>query len=158
MSMIRFVVYGEAQSKGSMRAFLPKGRKFPIVTSTNKGLKAWEDAVRAAAQTVATDKLMAGAISLTVTFWFTRPKSLPKKITRHTRRPDTDKLIRGCTDALTKVLWVDDAQLVSIHAEKRYTATDRDTPKAEFVIENLEPDLLEAHEEPLGDGEITFDY
>jgi Holliday junction resolvase RusA-like endonuclease len=34
--------------------------------------------------------------------------------------PDATKLLRGLEDALTGVVWHDDAQIVSQHVEKRY--------------------------------------
>lgn len=139
---ICFTVLGEPQGKGSMRAFTPKGWNRPILTSTNKGLKAWEQTVAAAAQSVASGTLILGAVSVAVTFYFSRPKSLPKKITRHVRRPDLDKLIRGATDALTNVIWKDDSQVVLIVARKEYTEYADDAPKAVFQIDALEQGLL----------------
>src|SRR6185369_17739711 len=45
-AVIQFVVLGIAQPKGSARAFMPKGARFPVVTSDNRNLKAWERSVR----------------------------------------------------------------------------------------------------------------
>lgn len=132
--MICFTVFGEARPKGSARAFVPKGWTRPIITSDNKSLKAWESKIAAVAQTVASGQLITGPVILTVSFYLPRPKSLPKKAVQHTKRPDLDKLVRGATDALTGVLWKDDAQIVSITASKSYTATEDQTPRAEFEI------------------------
>lgn len=139
---LRFTVYGEAQGKGSMRAFMPKGSKYPVMTSTNKSLKGWESAVAAAARSRATGQLLCGPLSLKVTFYLSRPKSLPKKFIDHVRRPDLDKLIRGATDALTKVVWADDSQLVTITAHKKYVEQQAETPRAEFEIVDLVPGLF----------------
>ena len=43
--MLTFTVFGVAQSKGSMRAFTPRGMKFPIVTDSNRKAKAWAQLV-----------------------------------------------------------------------------------------------------------------
>jgi crossover junction endodeoxyribonuclease RusA len=49
-----------------------------------------------------------------------RPKSLPKRVTHMTKKPDIDKLIRAVLDALKGVAWCDDSQVVSVYASKRY--------------------------------------
>lgn len=133
--MIEFVVYSDPLPKGSARAFVPKGWTRPVITSATKGLKDWERKIAAAAQMKASGTLLIGPVRLTIRFVLTRPKSLPKKTTDHTKRPDLDKLIRGATDALTGVIWKDDSQVVSILASKVYAGTDADAPRAEFVIQ-----------------------
>ena len=45
-----FTVWGIPQPKGSTRAFNIPGRRFPVVTSDNPKLKAWEKSVRTMAQ------------------------------------------------------------------------------------------------------------
>ncbi len=57
-------------------------------------------------------------ISLRVQFFFERPKSVSKKVTHKLTRPDLDKLIRGIMDALTGVVFQDDAQVTTIEAGK----------------------------------------
>lgn len=134
-----FTVYGVAQPKGSARAFIPKGWTRPIITSDNKGLRAWEDTIRAELQRVmgelepfARQTLFDAPISLSIVFRLPRPKSKPKHVTMPTSRPDLDKCVRGAIDALTGVLFKDDAQVVAIVARKVYTAG---AACAEFLIE-----------------------
>ena len=117
-----------------MKAFLPKGSTRPILTSATKGLKAWEQKISAAAQSVANGTLVLGPVRVTLAFYLSRPQSLPKKVTLHTKRPDLDKLVRGATDALTGVFWKDDAQAVSIYAEKHYTRIAEEAPRCVFII------------------------
>lgn len=131
--MIRFTVYGVPQPKGSARAFVPKGWTRPVVTSANKTLKGWERQIAAAANAVATGQLLQGPLAVQVEFVLPRPASLPKRVKDHTKRPDLDKLVRGACDALTHVLWQDDAQIVVLGATKRY-CRDAETPCAVFVI------------------------
>jgi Holliday junction resolvase RusA-like endonuclease len=138
VSAISFTVYGVPQSKGSAKAFIPKGWSRAIVTTATKGLKAWEQQIAAAAQAHA-GTLMEGAITIHLAFYLPRPKSLAKKLALHTKRPDLDKLIRGATDALTHVLFHDDAQIVSIMASKHYAASANETPRAEFTLATIEP-------------------
>lgn len=131
--MIEFTVYGVALPKGSARAFIPKGWNRPIITSATKGLKGWEAAIASTARSVCDGQLMTGSITLEITFHFPRPKSLPKRAVFHTKRPDLDKLIRGATDALTNVIWKDDAQVFSILAMKGYCVGDA-APRVVFKI------------------------
>jgi Holliday junction resolvase RusA-like endonuclease len=119
-----FTVYGDAQSKGSTRAFVPKGWTRPIITDSNRNLKQWQQLVaegadRALAATPDAE-LLTGAVRLTIAFYLPRPKSLPKKALAHVKKPDLDKLIRGVKDALTKVVWMDDSQVVELVATKQY--------------------------------------
>lgn len=69
-----------------------------------------------------------GPIRLTFTAWMPIPSSYSTKkalmaeqgIIQHTVRPDLDNLAKCLKDSLTGVLWVDDRQIVSLQAEKRY--------------------------------------
>ena len=64
------------------------------------------------------------------------PKSLPKKQIFHIKRPDLDKLTRAALDAMTRVIWRDDSQVVRIEALKRYTGAQHgEQPRVEFYIE-----------------------
>lgn len=40
---------------------------------------------------------------------------------RHTRKPDIDNVVKTVMDALNKLAWHDDSQVISIKAEKRYS-------------------------------------
>lgn len=126
---ITFPVVGVAQSKGSMRAFLPKGSQRPIVTSTNRSLRSWETLVRGAASEAvtrlgwplpSTDTPLTAYVSVALP----RPKSLGKRQAAHTKRPDLDKLVRGVLDALTGIIYLDDSQIVSVQATKQYAHGD----------------------------------
>ena len=132
--MITFTVYGDPSPKGSSRAFVPKGWTRPIVTSATKGLKAWEGKIAAAAGAQANGVLLTGPVIVTVAFFLSRPKSLKKGEIPHTKRPDLDKLVRGATDALTGIVWKDDAQAIEIRATKAYVETQDEAPRAEFSI------------------------
>lgn len=65
-------------------------------------------------------------LTLVLAFVTPRPTSTAK--TKPTppaiRQPDLDKCIRAIGDALTGVVWVDDAQLTQIHATKRIAELD----------------------------------
>lgn len=127
MTGIRFTVYGDAQPKGSTRAFVPKGWTRPIVTSDNPKLKSWEQTIRERLQVVMADterelldRLFEGPVSVGLVFHLRRPASLPKRVTAHGKKPDLDKLTRGAIDALSGVLFRDDALVTAIRAQKIY--------------------------------------
>lgn len=128
--MVTFTVYGEAQPKGSSRAFVPKGWNRAVVTSANPNLKAWEASVREALQRVMAetdraelDALFDGPVVVVLDFHLRRPASLPKRVVAHAKKPDLDKLTRGAIDALNGVIFRDDAVVTEIRARKVYAET-----------------------------------
>lgn len=127
---LQFTVYGQAEPKGSARAFVPKGWSRAVVTSANPSLKAWEQTVRDRLQRVMAetpreilDALFDAPVLVSLEFHLPRPKSLPKRVTLHTKKPDVDKLARGTVDALNGVLFKDDSQVVEVRARKVYAET-----------------------------------
>ena len=128
MTALTFFVAGEAQPQGSAKAFVIPGTSRAVVTSDNSGLKGWRlriatEAQRAMESTRAPVYDRETPISLTLAFVFLKPKSTPKRVTQHVRLPDLDKLVRAAGDALTHVLWVDDAQVCELVARKGYGPT-----------------------------------
>lgn len=135
-----FTVFGVAQPMGSKRAFIPKGWARPVVTDSNRSLKSWQQLVMdATAQAILAlppteRRLLQDGVRLTVVFYLPRPKSAPKRITAHTTAPDLDKLVRALGDALTGVVYRDDAQIVDLVALKRYAALGA-VPSVEIRVE-----------------------
>lgn len=126
MTTFEFIVFGDPQPKGSMRAFVPKGWNRPVVTSTNRNLKAWEALVRSRANDARQGaEPIAGPVKLEIDFLFQRPKRLLTKRTAavfqpHVSAPDLTKLARGLEDALSGVLFLDDKQVCALVATKAY--------------------------------------
>lgn len=141
---VTFTVYGVAQPKGSTRSFayrekrngVPTGRWKSATTSDNPQNKSWQQLVAEGAQGVAGGGLFPGAVRLVLFFALPRPKSLPKRVTAHLKKPDLDKLTRSVKDALTGVLWRDDAQVVALTAMKTYAAGEA-APCAIITLEDL---------------------
>lgn len=136
---LTFTVHGVAQPKGSARAFVPKGWTRAVVTSANPKNKGWQQLVSEAASRALDAEawpLAAGPVRLMVAFYLPRPKSLPKRVTAHLKKPDLDKLTRSVKDALTKVVWNDDSQVVQLKATKAYAA-DGESPRAVIVVTPL---------------------
>ena len=63
------------------------------------------------------------AVSIYVEFIFARPKSLPKRVEDHVKKPDLDNLIKALKDAAKGILWHDDSQVVQLSARKIYSST-----------------------------------
>jgi len=66
-------------------------------------------------------------VALHLDFFFKYPKCWGAKkkqsISWHTTKPDLDNLIKSILDALNKVAFLDDKQVVSIQARKQYAAS-----------------------------------
>jgi Holliday junction resolvase RusA-like endonuclease len=127
--MIRFTVIGVPQPQGSSRAFVPKGWKRAIVTSSNPKLKPWRQEI---AETAAYEMQRCGArllqkvpIILEASFFFDKPKSAKKSLREKITKPDVDKLLRSLADSLTGVVFRDDAQIVDCHVRKEFGLPSR---------------------------------
>jgi crossover junction endodeoxyribonuclease RusA len=133
--IVSFTVYGLPQSKGSSRGFVNKRTGRVIITSTNKRLKDWEHAVGYAARDHAKHYFGAGVpVHLEMVFYMPRPKR-PKSAYPVTR-PDASKLWRAAEDALTRVLYADDSQVVSWAGLKLY-ANDGEPPSCTITLKAI---------------------
>jgi Holliday junction resolvase RusA-like endonuclease len=74
-----------------------------------------------------------GGLVVKIDFALQRPKSLPKKVTYHTKRPDLDNLAKAIKDAMTGIVYRDDSQIVSMTVSKHYGK-----PKTSIVIVPLD--------------------
>ena len=98
--------------------------------------KPWKKKVRLAAQEHRPEQPMDGAIVLVLRFFLERPKSVSEKKRPYpTVYPDNDKLIRAIGDALTGIIYNDDAQVVDIISRKRYG-----NPGVEIEVFELTPE------------------
>jgi Holliday junction resolvase RusA-like endonuclease len=129
--MISFRVYGIPQTKGSTKAFMQPGMRFPVITNDNSRNKNWAATVSGTAQFHRPDVPFAGPVGLTLKFFMPKPKSYPKTKTLFaTKRPDLDKMVRSIKDSLKGVMYFDDAQVVWLKASKAYD----DAPGVEVKV------------------------
>ena len=136
--MISFEVRGNPKAKGSMKAFMPKGARFPIITHDNPKTRPWVSAVRIQAQQHAPIQLWLGPITLELLFTIPKPTGLPKgRPSWAIKRPDLDKLMRSVKDALSGVIYKDDAQVIYESAKKEYG----NAPGVSVVISQVPQDL-----------------
>ena len=127
----------------------PQGSKKHVghgrMIEVSKRVKPWRKAVRleALAQRA---PLIEGACDIAVVFRFSRPKAhlnkrgklKPQAPTFVTvKRNDIDKLLRSTLDALTGSAILDDSQVVTVAAEKRY-CLEGEPAGAEIIIKSLE--------------------
>ena len=127
--MIQFTVFGTPKPAGSKRAFV-RGKRAMIVDA-NPNAKDWKASVaQAGAVAMAGRPLLDGPLVVGFAFYFPRPKGHTKAdgtLNAKGRRtpypnvkPDATKLVRGTEDALTGIIWRDDAQIVVQMATKHY--------------------------------------
>jgi len=142
---IRFFVAGIPRPGGSKRVFpIRKGGvltgKFIVTDAAGQANKDWRASVaheagRQLANPEYAESLyygtMTGPLELELHFVLPRPKGHFKPghpflkynaPEHHTSRPDTGKLARSTTDALTSILWRDDAQIIKETHSKAYGA------------------------------------
>lgn len=136
MNAIRFTVYGVPQPKGSTRAFMRPGMRFPVVTSDNPKVKAWQKVIGLGATQArgAGVKPATGPVWLELSFYLARPQRLARKATpAHVTRPDVDKLARAVLDAMKGICYLDDGQVGKVVMEKAY-AEAGEQPRATITV------------------------
>lgn len=142
-----FTVLGAAVPAGSKRPVLAGGRLRAVDSSGARG-RSWRHDV----QTAATDALdgrplIAGPIELHLAFRVGRPGGhlgtgrnaghvRPSAPSYPVVRPDLTKLTRAVEDALTGVIWTDDAAVVTQIVTKRYALPGRPS-RVEVVVQPL---------------------
>ena len=120
--MTEFRVYGEPAPKSSMKAFMPKRARRPIVTHDNKRTKPWQIEMQWAAREYCKERLD-GPVAVSLVFFVRRPKMSKAKAARthySTKKPDANKLARLALDALSGYAFNDDAQVAQLAVQKLY--------------------------------------
>jgi len=131
LAIVRFWVPGAPQPGGSKRGFVnPKTGRVVIIDDA-KYNREWRTCVAAYARAAFADQPVTGPLRLEITFVVRRPKghwgtgrnagSVKASAPMYPGvRPDLTTLLRSTEDALTGILWVDDAQIVEQLVRKRY--------------------------------------
>ncbi len=146
---IEFTVHGQPQPAGSKRGFAFKrqnGSTGVAISDANPKSGEWKRYVKLAASSNRPDGLILGPVSVSFKFVRVRPgghfnsKGELNKAGREKpypiSKPDALKLARGVEDALTGVIWQDDAQIVEEHLSKVWG----EAPGVRVVIETLDAD------------------
>lgn len=122
MMEIRFRVEGKAQTKGSAKGFVGRskttGKLRAFIVNDNTANKSWAKTVAVEAARHRPSTLLTGPIGVQYLFIRKRPHRprCPCPITK----PDLDKLVRSLNDALTGIIWKDDAQVIQSSESKVY--------------------------------------
>jgi len=153
---ITFTVFGEPKPAGSKRAMPiyrrgPNGRQLvtrengsPMIAviDDNPDSKAWKQQVACAARQAYCGELLDGPLRVSLHFYRPRPKGhfgangLNKQgrdSLAPTTKPDVLKLARGVEDALSKVIYRDDSQIVAELITKDYGEPAR----CEVIVEEM---------------------
>jgi crossover junction endodeoxyribonuclease RusA len=131
MTKLEFTVYGKPQPQGSTKAYMPKGARFPVVTSDNEKLKPWRQQISGTAESIirsvpgASVPMLHEAVEVRLQFYFDKPKSTKKSVIHKITKPDIDKLERAVFDALTGIAFKDDAQVVKVSKDKLFGLPER---------------------------------
>lgn len=140
--MIKFFVPGTPATAGSKKGFYNKKLGRVIMAPASDKQQPWMAMVAAAARREYNGPLLEGAIRLSLQFHHLRPKNQFNSKGEHNskatmyrkQRPDGSKMQRAIEDALTGVIWRDDAQVAKWVGEKIYV--DRD-PGVFISIEEI---------------------
>lgn len=142
---VHVVVYGTPAPAGSKKA-VPMGRgpgaRWGVVDANPKA-KPWKNLVaQQAGEVMAGRPLLRGPLHVTFLFTVRRPKGhvgtrgIRPGAPRHpTVQPDVLKLARGVEDALSGVVYADDAQIVDERLRKQYGEQEG----VEIVVMELRP-------------------
>jgi Holliday junction resolvase RusA-like endonuclease len=127
--MVAFSIPGQPVAKGRPR-FVQRGAH--VGTYTPAKTASYENLVRMAAATaMAGAQPTAAPVALSLTVNLQIPASWSKKrraaaaagTIRATKKPDADNVLKGIKDGCNGIVWADDAQVVRIVLEKRYSET-----------------------------------
>lgn len=121
------------------------------MVESSERVKPWRRQVAAAYADHDFGNMLDGPVSVTVDFYLPRPKAhygtgrnagalKPSAPAEHLTMPDLDKLTRAVGDALTRLAWRDDSQIVAWHAYKHYATTDHPVG-AQITIQEVMPNV-----------------
>lgn len=132
METISFEIMGQAQAQGRPRA----GKSFSGKTvlydpATSRDFKQY---VKLVASQHKPQEIITGPIHLELIFYQPTPKKYQTKpklalieagLLLPVTKPDVDNLAKGVKDGLTKIIWQDDSQVVSMMVRKFYSMMPR---------------------------------
>lgn len=125
---VTFTVYGKSQTKGSTRSFVSNVTGAIVTKNDNPLAAGWANRIGIEANIAMRGKtLLDGPVVLRIRFYLQAPKR--PKHAHHVTKPDLDKLLRCAKDALTGIVWRDDAQVVLLEHPGKFYAGGRFDPE-----------------------------
>lgn len=147
LDRLEITVYGKPRPQGSKRPVRhPHTDKIVLIDSSNKdgGLEAWRISIRMQAIAALNRARVRGRLPyacMTTIFMLPRPKS-QAHLEWPSIKPDLDKLVRACFDALTGVVYEDDDDVIVQRSMKIFSQT----PGVKIVVTpmdaSVEQDML----------------
>ena len=147
---LTFTVLGTPAPQGSFRAAYSAKSKRAFVIQSCKRTMPWRQEVAAKAEEAMSHSdqrlvgIFTGPLKLTAFFYMPRPKGhYGKKGLRPSappfpdKKPDLSKLVRAIEDAMTGIVYVDDAQIVSYDVEKLYSDGSPASCGVKLMVESL---------------------
>lgn len=129
--MIEFIIPGQPVAKGRPK-FARRGAH--VVAYTPEKTASYESLVKlAASRAMAGAEPSAAPIDLVVELrlqipasWSGKRRALAESgVIYATKKPDADNVLKGIKDGCNGIVWRDDAQVVRVMLEKRYSAMPR---------------------------------
>lgn len=150
MDELTFTVEGKPEPGGSKKGFVHPHTGVVVIVDANAKVKPWKNLVASVGMKLTDLDLFEGPLSVTFKFYLERPKGhygtganalkVKDSAPAHpTSRPDVLKLARAVEDALTDVVWRDDAQIVHEVIEKHYGLPQR----VEIHVRELEETVVQ---------------
>ncbi len=145
MTPLTFTVLGTPAPQGSFRAAYSEKSKRAFVIQSCKRTMPWRQEVAAAAERAMRSSdigLFLGPLKLTACFFMPRPKGhygkrglRPSSPPFPDKKPDLSKLVRALEDAMTGIVYGDDAQIVLYDVSKLYAGNRVPPPGVSVTIE-----------------------
>jgi len=144
MNKLEFEVIGNPAPAGSKKAFVIRGRPIVVDASGEAG-RVWRAMLQDRALQAVSEShwsLTRSPILLNLMFFKPRPKShynskgdiKPNTPAFPVGKPDLTKLVRAVEDALTGIIWHDDAQIVEQKVSKHWG----ETPYVHIAVTELD--------------------
>jgi len=128
--MISFTVYGNPVAQGRPRAFKMGNR---IGMYDPKNSREWKQTVKLMAMQYRPDGLIEGPVHINLDFFLLRPKSLPKKVQDHIKKPDIENLAKAVIDGLEGIFFKNDSQITVAVMSKNY-CEGMEQPRVEIWV------------------------
>jgi Holliday junction resolvase RusA-like endonuclease len=131
--MVTLILTFKGQPVAKGRPVFSMHAGYPVAYTPAKTRAAEHDIkLQAVSQLPTGFKPLSGPISITIDFFMKRPKSLRKDVKHHIKKPDLENMAKTILDALNRIAYMDDSQVISMTCTKSYA-----TPGTVVMIEEV---------------------